>query len=235
MFKKLIASEQRKRKPGWGMFTTTTSLLLHGLVLGGVMYASVVGPEEEVEEVEEEVTFVDVQEEPAPPPVAVMEQQPQSFQELVVPDVIPPSLPAIDLSAPPVMASDFSGLGVRRPEAVAAPTGPAPVDPGIAYPPTVLEVQPRLTNGDEIVRLLQRTYPRIFLEAGIAGVVLVQFVITAAGAVDTSTIQVIEASDEAFGRVATEVTSALMFTPGRYQGQNVQVLVQMPIRWEPVR
>src|SRR5690606_28313685 len=100
----------------------SASVAAHLLLVAGAVYASI-GPPAEARAIEEEVTFLEVQETqpeppPPPPPEAPPEAPPatppppQGFQELIPPVEIPDVIPDVDLSALEVDPADFSGIGV---------------------------------------------------------------------------------------------------------------------------
>jgi protein TonB len=142
MFNKLVASSRGKRS-FWTPKTITISVGGHALLLAGVVYASVIAPQaDDDDDAVEEVTFMDIQEQPEPEPEAPQDEPPpppeqppepsparsqpsppraqpavppppRGFQDLIPPDVAPPGIPDPDLAAAPVLPEDFSGIGQR--------------------------------------------------------------------------------------------------------------------------
>ena len=228
MFKNLPASSGTKR----GVFTGKTaipSLIFHGLLIAGGVYATVQAEESKKEE--ELVEFVDIEEqkpEPPPPP-------PAATQALEPPAEPPAAIPAVDPSAPAVSAADFTGIGVVAPEAAPAPPpAPAPeAAPDFAYEVAVLERVPELSNKGAIGSIMERLYPRLLQDAGIGGTVVMQFVIEPDGTVDMSSAKVLESSNEQLSEASMKAIERFRFRPGRYKGENVRVLIQMPITWQP--
>ena len=254
MFKNLPASQGSKR----GVFTgktATTSIVVHALLIAGAVYASVGGPTEQEKE-EELVEFMEIEdkppepeapkpdEPPPPPPPEPTEAPPppKGFQTLMPPEEPPPVIPEVDTSAPPVSAADFSGIGQAGgtskgveggvPQAVAKEEPPAE---GFAYEVAVLERKPELSNRSQVASLMQRLYPRMLQDAGIGGTVMMQFIIEANGQVEASSVKVIDSSHEQFADASVKAVEKFRFKPGRYKGQNVRVLIQMPITWQPER
>jgi TonB family protein len=135
----------------------------------------------------------------------------------------------------PVDLAQYTGLGV--PQSIAAP---APVvqetaaeDPGFAYTAEVLDVEPLLLNMNEVIRSMERLYPRLLLQAGISGMTVLRFVVQPDGKVDISSIVVVESTTEEFADASRRAVETFRFQPGIFRGQNVRSLVQMPITWQP--
>jgi protein TonB len=143
------------------------------------------------------------------------------------------------MSAPAVNIADFSGIGVAG--GIAPPEGyvppPTPPDPGTgdagyAYEVAVLDSPPALQNVAAVQAAMQREYPRILLDAGISGRIVAEFVVEADGSVDMGSLKVRESSNERFVEASRKVIERFRFTPGRYKGQPVRVLISMPIAWQ---
>lgn len=242
MFSKLIASGPQKRRT-WTPGAVSVSVIVHGLLLAGAVYASVQPPAAE-DPVEEEVTFLEIEEPeapeppqaPEPPPTApVVPPPPQGFQELI-PPVDPPSvIPLVDDAQPAVNLADFSGVGVAggTADGVAGGTPQNTArDSSFAYEVAVLDSPPRLSNARQIQGVMTRLYPRLLQDAGIGGTVTMQFVIEPDGTVDESSVRVVSSTHEQFSEATIQAVERFEFVPGRFQGQPVRVLIQMPVSWQ---
>lgn len=91
-----------------------------------------------------------------------------------------------------------------------------------------VEVAPRLTNGDEVARLLEAEYPPLLRDAGIEGAVRVWFRLDAAGKVVETRV------DESSGHpslddAALRVADRMEFTPAMNRDRAVAVWVSIPI------
>ena len=238
-FNHLVASGGHKKR-AWNSRTALVSLVLHSGLIIGAVYATVRAPEEAVSE-QELVEFMEI-EETKPEPEAPKPEEPQpepeevqGTQTLEPPTEPPPAIPAVDLSAPAVSAEDFSGIGTLGGVAD-APPAPAPEpepEPEFAYELAVLERQPALSNQGTIASVMERLYPRILQDAGIGGTVVMQFVIEPDGTVDMSSVKVIDSPHEQLSDASIKAVERFRFRPGRYKGENVRVLIQMPITWQP--
>lgn len=253
MFNQLIASNPGRRG-FWTARTISVSVIVHLALLVGAVYASSLTPEI-VRKVEEEVTFLEIEEppeieqapeieaEPEPPPPVVepvdVPPPPVGFQELIPPIEPPAVIPDIQESLPPVDPADFSGIGIAggsaRGIAGGTPQSTAineAADSTFAYEVAVLESAPALINERDAQRAMTRFFPRLLLDAGISGSVVVRFVIEADGSVNGETVEVLSASHEQFAAASRRAIEAFRFRPGRYGGRDVRVLIQMPISWQ---
>lgn len=254
MFNKLVSSDKKKR----GLFGTKTvafSVVIHALLLAGAVYASVAAPEAE-KKAEEEVTFMEIEpeepeapeaEEPPPPPPPETPVNtpppPKGFQELVPPDVPPPEIPDIDTSAPAVNVEDFTGIGqaggtAKGVEVGGVPTNTAPVDSSqfvFEVGSLDYDARPEIRNRGQLPGILSRYYPRMLADAGIEGQTVMQFVILPNGQVDPASIKVISTSHEQFADASIKAIEKFRFSPGKYKGQPVRVMIQIPITWKPER
>lgn len=82
---------------------------------------------------------------------------------------------------------------------------------------------------DDPVRVLQAVsprYPRSLEVAGIAGRVVLQFVVDTLGQVEPATMMVTEATDSAFARSSRDAILATRFSPAHMRGQAVRQLVR---------
>lgn len=253
MFNKLISSE-RKRRGLFGAGSMSVSVVLHLLLLAGAVYASV-GAAEEEKQVEEEVTFMEIEEkapeppaaeEPPPPPppqdAPATPPPPKGFQELVPPVEPPPVIPEVDQSAPAVSADDFSGVGVAGGTSTGIEGGTPQNTAGIDSSQVVFEAgsleyddRPEIRNRAQLGGILNRLYPRMLADAGIAGQTVLRFVILPDGKVDAGTIQVVSTSHEQFSDASVKAVERFRFKPGRYKGEPVRVMIEIPISWKPDR
>jgi protein TonB len=93
-------------------------------------------------------------------------------------------------------------------------------------------VAPRLLNGEEVVRALDRHYPVLLREAGIGGKVIVWCLVDEEGKVLKT--QLGESSSyEALDAAALKVASSMKFSPAYDGDRKVQVWVQLPVRFTP--
>jgi TonB family protein len=181
-------------------------------------------------------------------PAKIQTQIAAGFKELSVP-IERIGLPTPDSSAGAVSADDYRGRGViggagnGRPNPIAPPgtlasgtgegTGVSDTEPAQprVYTAATVEVHPKLVNRDELAELLQRFYPPMMREAGIAGEVVVEFVITVTGDVDMRTFNVVSASMEPFREATRRAVAEFRWEPARRAGRRVPMLGRMTINW----
>jgi TonB family protein len=94
-------------------------------------------------------------------------------------------------------------------------------------------VKPEIRNAREIVRLMERNYPRAYADAGVSGQVTVRFMIDEEGKVPPSSITVVVATNDAFGEAAKKAVEKFQFKPIKYRGNFVRVWATMPINFQP--
>lgn len=225
MFDVLIESKPKRRGIGRTLPSSIFSLVTHGILIYAAVVATMKGSGA-LEQVvaDTQMVFLEEQkpepEEPqAPPP------PPKGFQTLLAPVEIPTSIPPIDLNER-FDPRDFTGVGVELGVAtgvVQQVTGP--VDLTQVFIEAVVDEPP------ERISFPAPEYPRILLEAGVEGMVVLEAIIDTTGHAEPGSIKVIESTNRAFEAPAREAMRKALFRPGRVRGQPVRVLVHMPIRF----
>jgi TonB family protein len=162
---------------------------------------------------------------------------PRGFQVVDIVSTVPTDLPGVDPNQRFLDPRDFTGRGVEGGLGwgVVGGTGPADQAPPEAvagealyaaelvdarFVPAELVVQPRFA------------YPRLLLEAGIAGRVTLQFIVDTTGVVEPTSIVVLSTTHEAFAGAAREGILEARFTPAHYGGQTVRQLSRMPVSFK---
>lgn len=171
----------------------------------------------------ETATLID---EPPPPP--------KGYQALVPPIDPPPIIPAPDPAAQIVSAVDFSGVGQAGGTSSGVssggtPTNVVPPDTTPVFEAEDTGVKTELRNHREIERLLQRTYPKRYAKAGVAGQVQLRFMIDEEGHVPPASIVVVVATNDEFAEAASKAAERFRFRPIRFRGQSVRVWAAMPV------
>ena len=215
-------------------------------------------PEEEPEPVMEEPEPAPQQqvETPAPaptprpprvtPPAVTAPDRPAGFQELRPPreaiGVPPPT------NQPPVSAEDFGGRGTPGGVAGGNPPPPSPTPPSTGgtgtggegeadanqtYTASAVDRVAELRNRGDLPTAMRRLYPSHLREAGVGGRVVVQFVVTAEGRVQSGSVRVISAAHPELGEQTRRAVADFRFRPAQKGNRNVRQLVQMAIDWQP--
>jgi TonB family protein len=231
VFDNLIESKPKKNKSGRQM---VLSIVFHTLIVAGGVWATR-GAAETVARILADTTMVfleppkDTPPPPdQPPPEAVVSANPppQGFQTVMPPDVIPTEIPPVDLNQR-FDAKDFTGKGVEGGIAAGIAGGTGPVDNAQVF------MEGQVDDIPQIVTAGPMRYPEVLKAAGIAGRVVVQFVVDTTGHVDPTSFKMISTPHQAFANAAKELVTKSVFRPGRMRGQAVAVLVQQSINFTP--
>jgi protein TonB len=248
MFSNLTSGSRKRRF--WSPATVVASVGAHVLLLGGVLMASGGEPRREVvdiipidpyvpqvPELPREVEPAVV--EPAPPaaPSAPVEG---NYVQPTPPEDIPQGLPDYSPSDEPLTREMVTGIGVRgdvigtpTPGDDRKPTGittPAPSG-GEVYTVSEVAERPALRNAAEMQRVLQRLYPPLLRDAGIAGATQLQLVIDAEGRVEPGSVEVVSTTHEGFSDASVKAAERFRFRPARVGGRGVRVMISLPITW----
>lgn len=233
MFDQLIVSNPQENRFKKGLPSTLMSGVLHGLIIWGAVNATMSSGEEE-EEVASDTTLVFLtEEEPEPEPepeeepppqaqVLTLDPPPKGFQTLDAPIDIPTEIPPIDLTER-FDPRDFSGVGVEGGVFSGVEGGTGPVDFSQTFNEAAVDERPERLSGP------MPRYPEMLRQAGIEGVVLLEFIIDTAGHVEEESIKILQSTNRAFEGPARDVVRRSLFRPGRVRGQAVRVLVQQQI------
>lgn len=223
MFDVLIESKPKRQGIGKSLPSSIFSLVMHGVLIYAAVMATMKGDDVLQETVADtQMVFLEEQEpepeEPqAPPP------PPKGFQTLMAPVEIPTSIPPIDLNER-FDPRNFTGVGVEMGVATGVEvTGP--VDLTQVFIEAVVDEPP------ERISFPAPEYPRILLEAGVEGMVVLEAIIDTTGHAEPASIKVVSSTNRAFEAPAKEAMRKALFRPGRVRGQPVRVLVQMPLRF----
>lgn len=140
---------------------------------------------------------------------------------------IPIGLPPIELNVPVGRAFDF-GAGPRgRPDG----TGElGSNDRGtVSMPFTADQVdKPVLLRPGAPAP----SYPEMLRSAGIAGIVVVEFVVDTLGTVETGSMKLLQTDHDLFAAAVARVVPTLRFLPAEAMGRKVRQLVRLPFRFD---
>lgn len=253
MFKKLVASEGRKKTGFWSPTNMVISGVLHLVLIGGLVAAST-GEHNRAKRGEELVDFMEIEEEkpkepepekpkePEPPPPPEPETPPpvaKGFQTIVPPEEPPPTIAPPPTNEVAVNPEDFTGQGTEGGVAKGVEEGVAqstvervtPPDEG-TYELSAVEEQPRPRNIADLRRQLERNYPPLLRDARVTGTVQVRMRVMEDGSVDESSITITSSSHEQFNDPTIRSVQRLRFSPAKVNGRPVKVWVELPIQWQ---
>ena len=241
MFDVLVASGGGLQlRPRW----VTTSLITHGLIIALAVVTTRGALEMRRAVVAEEsmLLFVPKPPEPPPPPVQkppptpnliIAEPPPKGFQTVAAPIDIPTIIPPVDLKQRPLDPRDFTGIGVEGGVADGVVGGAAVV----AKTDEIYEATTALEGFDPAVLLSQPTpkYPAILASAGLAGAVMLEFVIDTTGRVEAGSTRIIESNHKAFESAALAAVTGASFRPARLGPIPVRQLTRQRVRFVAAR
>jgi TonB family protein len=225
VFDNLIESGRRpekKRLFGVGF----ASIAIHAGLIGAAVWATL-GANATNDKVLADTTmvFLNQQQEQKPPEQqVVMPDVPlKGFQTVVAPDIIPTSIPQINLTEH-FDPKDYSGTGVEGGVA----NGLVPNSDAI-YTTAIVEEQPELLSGPH------PAFPELLKQAQIQGRVIVQAVIDTAGRAEPNSIKVLQSPNPGFNPSAVDAVRRSLFRPARVHGRAVRVLIQIPYDFKITR
>lgn len=210
---------ESQRKPyGKGFLGGFISLLFHTAVIAAVVYATMSASHGDVRtQIDTTLVMVAPEAERQTPPPPALDVALKGFQTVVVPAVIPTTIPQIDLQQR-FDPRDFSGVGVEGGRA-----------DGVVTDPTTVWTEALV---DEIPILLAApppAYPPLLRQAGISGRVVLQAVLDTNGRAEPASIKVVTTSHAGFERPGREWMLKALFRPARARGRAVRVLVNLPL------
>ena len=219
MFEHLIESK-RKANVKRGMSTGFFSLVMHGGIIAGAVYATLSsGKSEDSGAIDTMMVYMAQEEEKQqeePEPV-VLDVQLKGFQTIAAPTEIPTDIPEIDLKET-FDPKNYSGVGVEGGVAGGVvPTGDQ------VFLESVVEEKPERLTGPAL------QYPDLLRQAGVQGRVLVQGVIDTTGRAIPNTVRVVQSPHPGFDDAAKRLMLQSLFRPGRVGGRAVKVLVSLPV------
>ena len=230
-FNNLLESQAKRQRSTAG---TVTSVIVHGILITGAVYATAQATMEAEKPKEEKVEFVEMKKDeppppkneppPPPPPEAVAAPPPpKGFQVLTAPVEIPDIIPKIDLSKKITDEADFSGKGVAGGTSKGDPNvKTAPISDNQTYFEFQVEKQAQVNGA------LAARYPSVLQSQGVEGKVIAQFVVDTNGRAEMSSWKVLETSNELFSAAAKDAARAARFFPAEVGGRKVRQLVQQP-------
>ncbi|MES3034765.1 MAG: energy transducer TonB [Gemmatimonadota bacterium] len=118
--------------------------------------------------------------------------------------------------------------------AAAALTALTPVaaraqDAARTYELSEVETRPSLASITAFQRIVSEGYPEDLKKRRMGGIAEVAFVVDATGKVEPSSVEVVDATQPAFGEAAKRALLLAGFKPGKVSGNAVRTKVSLPI------
>jgi TonB family protein len=174
----------------------------------------------------------EVKHEPLAPAVVIAEPPPKGFQTVATLQDIPTVIPPVDLTQRPLDPRDFTGRGVEGGIAAGVVGGTGKIEGTEAlsaiYEATTSDA--RFEQATMVSQPMPR-YPKSLEVVGVEGRVAFEFVIDTTGAVEPTSIRVLESTHEAFEAAARVALTGAIFRPARLSGRPVRQLTRQAIRF----
>ena len=235
MFENLIETKPKKPKT---VKQFIVSIVLHVVLIGGAVVATLQAKEAIEKPKAEKVEFVEMKKDEPPPPEKAPEPPPEplvappppkGFQVLTAPIKIPEVLPDIDLSKKVTDEADFTGKGVAGGIGKGVVGGTGPVGDQ-TYFEFQVEKQVAPAPGNAGPR-----YPDMLRSANVEGEVLAQFVVDTSGRVESGSIKILKSSHDLFTNAVRQSLTAARYYPAEIGGRKVKQLVQQPFNFTLTR
>jgi protein TonB len=229
MFNTLVESRATRSR---STKSTMASVILHGLVIAAAVSLTMTTQVDAKPEPDHTPDIVfKVRVDPAPPqveptPTAPSHQPPppKAPWTIVAPRDMPPTLPPIDLSGPPIPPDAMPRLvgdgGVPSPY---APGTKSSFAPGTVVNSDAVERVPSLLGNARAPR-----YPDALRQSNIAGNVSVRFVVDTLGRAEMDGVTIVETSHPLFAEAVKNALLFYRFSPGEVGGHKVRTMVQIP-------
>jgi TonB family protein len=112
---------------------------------------------------------------------------------------------------------------------VAAPSRAAAQDASKTYTLEEVDTKPSLASMPSFQRAVSEGYPDELKRRRLGGIAEIQFVVDASGKVEASSVEIVDATQPAFGEAAKRAVMTAGFKPGKMGGTPVRTKVTMPI------
>lgn len=234
LFTHLFATERHNPDKG-DLAASAISLLLHGSIVGGLIWASTMikpradAPKEEIHGYV--IPLPDPERVQAAPPSRGQPPSSGSPRPVVVPPLDLNNLP--DPRTLPIDETPWQPPTSEAPAASAPPgiVGDAGVGPGDSEGRggfEIVKVLPRILNQQQVQQALVRNYPAMLRDAGIGGSVIIWLLIDEDGKVIDSELKE-SSGHKALDDAALRVGEVIRFSPGMNRENKVKVWVALPV------
>ncbi len=218
MFDNLIESGRKPEKKkffGVGF----ASVAIHAVLILGAVWATLgANATDNKTLVDTSVVFLNQNQEQKPPePQVIMPDVPlKGFQTVVAPDIIPTSIPQINLTEH-FDPKDYSGSGVEGGVA----NGIVPNSDAV-FTASIVEEQPERLAGPQPV------FPELLKQAQIQGRVLARAIIDTTGHIEPNSIKILQTPNPGFNPGVIDALRRSVFRPARVHGRAVRIMIDIP-------
>ncbi len=109
------------------------------------------------------------------------------------------------------------------------PTAAMAQDASKTYTLAEVETKPSLASVQAFQRVVSDGYPEDLKRRRMGGIAEISFVVDATGKVEPSSVEIVDATQPAFGEAAKKALLGTGFKPGRVGGNAVRTKVSLPI------
>jgi TonB family protein len=162
---------------------------------------------------------------------------PRGFQVIAAVSAVPTEIPPIALGERALDPRDFTGRGVEGGTGwgVVGGTGPAEqteIDPMLRDMLYEAGMEDQRFTPAELVVRPEFVHPRLLLEAGISGRVILRFIIDTTGQIEATSIEVLEKTHEAYADAARSGVLGARFRPAHFGNRAVRQLTRWPVNFQ---
>jgi periplasmic protein TonB len=123
------------------------------------------------------------------------------------------------------VAATVAAIGVP----VFLPASVTAQDVSRTYTFAEVETKPALASLQNFQRIVSESYPEDLRRRRLGGIAEIAFVVDASGRVEPSSVEIIDATQPAFGEAARKALLMAGFKPGKVSGTPVRTKVSLPI------
>jgi periplasmic protein TonB len=102
-------------------------------------------------------------------------------------------------------------------------------DAGRTYSLAEVETKPSLASITNFQRIVSEGYPEDLKRRRMGGIAEISFVVDAQGKVEPGSVEIVDATQPAFGEAAKKAVIEAGFKPGKVSGSPVRTKVSLPI------
>jgi protein TonB len=233
MFTTLVESRSIRARSAKG---TMVSVVLHGAVIAAAVLMTTAQRGDATNELTTRSDLIYVPIAPHPPklidtPIPSKHSDPSTpLPTIAMPTIIPTKLPPIDASAPEIPPEQIIIGGPGVPTSPYGVRSAGTLASGSVVDENLVDRIPRIIGNAPTPR-----YPNALRESGVAGHVVVRFVVDTLGRAEMDGVTVLESSHMLFADAVKNALGYYRFSPGEVAGRKVRTMVQVPFTFALTR